>query len=141
MNRTFKSLILSLAIASPASVFAATPDSGPPAAEHAEHHHRAFHFEKIERHAKELGIAPATLDLMKAAYQTARPDFQRLRQDLDQARQSGDEARITTARQALHDRRQALRAQIGSLLTDQQKAAMKQMFEQQRAEHAHKTRG
>jgi Spy/CpxP family protein refolding chaperone len=141
MNPTLKALVLAIAIATPASVFAATPDTATRTADHSEHHRGFRVFKKIEANSKELGIAPATLEQMKAAFQAARPDFQRLRQDLEQARQSGDQARIASAQTAMRDRRHALRTQIDSLLTDQQRAAIKQMMEHHRAEHGQKTDG
>jgi len=138
MNRTLKSLVLGLTLLSPASVFAAPPDASNNPAEH-RGHHRGFHmFRKIEAHATELGIAPATIDKMKAAFEAARPDLERLRQDVHQARQSDDEAKIAAAETALKTRHQALRAQIDGLLTDQQKAAIKGMMERHRQEHRQK---
>jgi hypothetical protein len=142
MNRTIKYLVLAMSLLAPAGAFASATDSGPPAAEHGGRHHRGFlAYKMIENHAAELGIPPATVDQMKAAFESARPDFQRLRQDLEQARQSGDLTRISSAETAMLSRRQALRAQIHGLLNDQQRAAVKQMMERHRAERGQKTGG
>jgi Spy/CpxP family protein refolding chaperone len=142
MNRTMKSLVLGLALLAPAGAFAVPSDAGAKVAEHRGHHRGGFHaFRKIERHAAELGIAPATLDKMKAAFEAARPDFERLRQDMHQARQSGDQAKIAAAETALRTRHQALRAQIDGMLTEQQKAAIKQLMERHRQEREQKAAG
>jgi Spy/CpxP family protein refolding chaperone len=134
MTRTFKTVLLGLALLVPAGAFATPSSSGPTPGEHRGHHRGAFFFHKIQAHAAELGIAPATLDQMKAAFDAARPDFQRLHQQVRDARQSGDQAKIAAAEKAMQDRHQALRAQIEGMLTDQQKAAIKQMMERHRQE-------
>jgi hypothetical protein len=142
MNRTLKSLVLSMSLLLPAGAFAASPDSAPKTGEHRGHHRGGFHFiGKLERHASELGIPQATVDKMKATVAAARPDFQRLRQDLDQARQSGDLTRMNAAETAMLNRRQALRAQLDGMLNAQQKAAIRQMMERHRAERAEKSGG
>jgi hypothetical protein len=135
MNRTIKSLVLAMTLLAPASVFASSPDTGAKTGEHRGHHRGGFFFiGKLERHASELGIPQATVDKMKATVEAARPDFQRLRQDLMAARQSGDLARMNAAENALLSRRQALRAQLHGMLSDQQRAAIKQLMERHRAE-------
>jgi hypothetical protein len=142
MNRTLKSLVLSISILLPAGAFAASPDGAAKIGEHRGHHRGGFFFiGKLERHASELGIPQATVDKMKATVEAARPDFQRLHQDLAQARQSGDLPRINAAETAMLSRRQALRAQIDGLLNSQQKAAIKQMMERHRAERTEKAGG
>jgi hypothetical protein len=122
---------------SPAVAFALPSGAGPAEAEH-RHHHRGFHLYKVvAEHAQELGIAPATVESMKAAFQSARPDFERLHQGLQQARQSSDPAKIAAAQSALQDRHRALRAQIDGMLTDQQKAGIKQLMERHHREPTH----
>jgi Spy/CpxP family protein refolding chaperone len=141
MNRTLKSIALALTLLSPASVFALSSDGGPARAEH--RHGRGGHhfFEVIASHAQELGIAPATLDSMKAAFEAARPDFERLHQNLKQARDSGDEAKITAARTAMHERREALRTKIDGMLTEKQRTAIKELIGKGRHRHEGKPAG
>jgi hypothetical protein len=142
MNRTLKSLALSLSLLLPAGAFAASPDGAPKAGEHRGHHRGGFFFiQKIERHASELGIPQATVDKMKATVEAAKPDFERLRGDLRAAHEAGDLAKMNAAETALLTHRQALRAQLDGLLNAQQKAAIKQMMERHRAERGEKRGG
>jgi hypothetical protein len=142
MNRTLKSIALSLSLLLPAGAFAATPEGAPKAGEHRGHHRGGFFFiQKIERHASELGIPQATVDKMKATVEAARPDFERLRGDLRAAHQSGDLAKMNAAETALLNQRQALRAQLDGMLNAQQKAAIKQLMERHRAERGEKAGG
>lgn len=140
MTRTFKTVLLGLALLVPAGAFATPSGSGPTPGEHRGHHRGGrFFFEKIQAHAAELGIAPATLDQMKAAFDAARADFEKLHQQMRDARQSGDQAKIAAAGKAMQERHQALRAQIEGMLTDQQRAAIKQMMERHRQEREQKS--
>jgi hypothetical protein len=142
MNRTLKSLALSLSLLLPAGAFAASPDGAPKAGEHRGHHRGGFFFiQKIERHASELGIPQTTVDKMKATVESARPDFERLRGDLRAAHKEGDLTKISAAETALLNHRQALRAQLDGMLNAQQKAAIKQMMERHRAERGEKAGG
>ena len=142
MNRTLKSLALSLSLLLPAGAFAASPDGAPKYGEHRGHHRGGFFFiAKIEQNAAQLGIPQATVDKMKATVEAARPDFERLRGDLKAAHQSGDLTKMNAAESALLARRQALRAQLDGMLNAQQKAAIKQMMERHRAERGEKAGG
>src|SRR5436190_5973422 len=128
MNRTLKSIALALTLLSPASVFALNSGGAPAGAEHRHGRGGRHFFEVISSHAQELGIAPATLDSMKAVFEAARPDFERLHQNLRQAHESGDEAKITAARTAMHERREALRTKIDGMLTEKQRTAIKELI-------------
>jgi Spy/CpxP family protein refolding chaperone len=130
MNRTIKTVALALTLLSPVSVFAVSSDAGSAPAEHRHRRGGGHHFiEKVTRHAQELGIAPATLESMKAAFEAARPDFERLHQQLRQAHESGDQAKIEAARTAMGERRKALRAKVDGLLTEQQRTKLKELMD------------
>jgi hypothetical protein len=134
MKRTLTSLILAAALSSPAAVFALSADGGIRSAEHHRHGRGHHMLRLVTRHAQELGIEARTIESMKVAFESARPEFQRLHQQVQQARQSGDETKVAAAKEAMHQRRQALRTTIDGMLTDKQKAAIKQLMERRRQE-------
>jgi len=127
MNRTFKSIALALALLSPASVFASS-DDGPAAGEHRRHRGGHRFYEVVSQNADKLGITPATLASIKAAFEAARPEAERLHQQMRQAHESGDQAQIEAARTAKHAHHQAMRAKIDGLLTEKQRAAIKELL-------------
>lgn len=135
MNHTLKTVVLALSLLGPASAFAGPSEGGRPAGEHRGRRGGEHFLRVVTDHAKELGISDATLSSMKAAFEAARPEVERLHQQLRDAHQSGDEARIEAARTAMRQRHEALRAQVDGLLTEKQRAALKDLMHKEHPRH------
>lgn len=138
MNRTFKSLALALALLSPASVFAGPPDTGSAPGEHRRHRGGHRFYEVISQNADKLGITPATLAQIKAAFEAARPEAERLHQQMRLAHESGDQAKIEAARTAKKAHHEAMRAKIDGMLTEKQRAAIKELVGKDHPRHGKK---